>query len=589
MEKYVINRNNPKTEPYVLIGSRSGDVRYVKLSQNYENCVELTISSKEALKLLCIGDIIVFRKISGTDSNKNNWGVYVESETTVVDIEGNTVTVTIPDNREVLHIISTHQEGDDEGGKPGTIYLDGNGGFLPEDFVQYSSETMASITATTTYVPSESDGTECAQIEPWTLNPVYRKFDGDYNYNPDYDRSLINTYAYGTGDECIERYPLPIDFVTEINKYFFEVNEETYHLFDSVEVVKKMVYYEVKTPFYAQDELNLLQQNTITDLFSQEIKEGVIPDFIDMEKLMFEPVIDKSGLMPCNEIVFNFHFRERNSTYKQLFGSEITECVKKHAVSGVSDEIAKRDNIKYLSSGNTDNPEYFELVYDDGWSVNDNRWWNYIDNTKTLTLDAAKKSDPVGCLNFTRNDIRYQKMKVKKSFVRLSFYDSNNPLTQQLLYYSTIFLDSGVLFGDLVKTQDTCESVVFDSVLPTSISVKNKYNTDKSSEGFYLYLFNNEVEPGQGKKEIYMKVEFNHAGYGRTIPMLKPNVNSDGKITTTNMESYYSQQYIKLAIKSFKTGDVRNVYYVDEENTFGIVVDEENKRIIFNLFEVKLT
>ena len=535
MERFVINRNNPKTDPYALIGSdMTGACRYIKLSDKYENCIELTIPSNESLKLLSIGDIIVFRKISGTEVDKNDWGVYAESEVSIVDIEGNIVTVDIPDNGEVIHIVSTYEEGDDEGGKPGTAYLDGNAGFLPEDFYQYRAETSHIISATTTYKPDR------AIISPvWFLSPVYRKFDtkGEESeiYSSNYDRSLINTYAYGTGDVHMSEYPFPIDFISGINKYFFESTNENdtliYHMFDSTEVVKKMVYYEVKTPFYCQDEINLLQQNTITDLFSQEIKERVIPNTIDMEKFMFEPVMDKSGSELCNELVFNFHFRVRND--------------------------------------------------DKSWSINDSRAWNGITLNSTLTLDKASTSDSVNYLNFTDDDIKYQKMKVKKSFIRLSFYDTDNPLTQQLLYYSTIFLDSGSLFGDYVKSRS------LDTVT-TRITVKNKYNTDKSSEGFYLYLFNNEVEAGEGQKDIYMKVEFNHAGYGRTLPMLKPKTDDSGKIKSVNMKEYYAQQYIKFGVKSFKTGDVRHIYYVDENNKFGIVVDAENKRVIFNLFEVKL-
>ena len=85
-----------------------------------------------------------------------------------------------------------------------------------------------------------------------------------------------------------------------------------------------------------------------------------------------------------------------------------------------------------------------------------------------------------------------------------------------------------------------------------------------------------------------MKVEFNHAGYGRTIPMLKPKTDG-GSIKSVDMKEYYTQQYIKFGVKSFKTSDIRHIYYVDEQNEFGIIVDTENKRIIFNLFEVKLT
>jgi hypothetical protein len=56
--------------------------------------------------------------------------------------------------------------------------------------------------------------------------------------------------------------------------------------------------------------------------------------------------------------------------------------------------------------------------------------------------------------------------------------------------------------------------------LSSQISVQDKYSSNISSEGFYLYLYadNKTFIPDN----IYMKVEFNHAGYGRTIPMMMP-------------------------------------------------------------------
>ena len=73
--------------------------------------------------------------------------------------------------------------------------------------------------------------------------------------------------------------------------------------------------------------------------------------------------------------------------------------------------------------------------------------------------------------------------------------------------------------------------------LSAKFSVKGKYNASKSSEGFYLYLFPTEIEGETLPKTIYMKLEFNHAGYGKTVPMMLPRDNS-GKVVNANTISF---------------------------------------------------
>ena len=51
--------------------------------------------------------------------------------------------------------------------------------------------------------------------------------------------------------------------------------------------------------------------------------------------------------------------------------------------------------------------------------------------------------------------------------------------------------------------------------------VKNRYESEESAEGFYLHIFKDYSEKLHDKT-IYMKVEFNHAGEGRTINMMMP-------------------------------------------------------------------
>ena len=79
--------------------------------------------------------------------------------------------------------------------------------------------------------------------------------------------------------------------------------------------------------------------------------------------------------------------------------------------------------------------------------------------------------------------------------------------------------------------------------ISSRLTVKNKYMTDMaSSEGFYLYMFK-EYSEKLTPKPIYMKIEFNHAGIGKTIPFIIPmswskSGNNDGKM--------YPHHYLSL-------------------------------------------
>jgi hypothetical protein len=60
-----------------------------------------------------------------------------------------------------------------------------------------------------------------------------------------------------------------------------------------------------------------------------------------------------------------------------------------------------------------------------------------------------------------------------------------------------------------------------DHRISSRLVIENKYETESSSEGFYLYMFKEYAE-NLHPKPIYMKVEFNHAGIGKIIPFLIP-------------------------------------------------------------------
>ena len=137
--------------------------------------------------------------------------------------------------------------------------------------------------------------------------------------------------------------------------------------------------------------------------------------------------------------------------------------------------------------------------------------------------------------------------------------------------------------------------------------VSNKYETENSSEGFYIYMFK-EYGEKLHPKPIYMKVEFNHAGIGRTIPFIVPmkwseaidgNKTPISALTLSNsndltllkegvkLSDVYAQSYIPLyAVYDFKN---KEYAYVFDDRYVTLKADEsdEHERIVMNLLNLK--
>lgn len=294
-------------------------------------------------------------------------------------------------------------------------------------------------------------------------------------------------------------------------------------------------------------------------------------------------------------ITFYLHFREREK---------------------ISDNDRLTKNTVY-SSGN---------VYYDTWHIDPENsefvWWNGYDVGTTLNKEnfnteqftnfynvSGKRSDLIGYLNFTDKDIFYRKKKVSKSFLRLSFYTSKNPVDQKLLYYSTIFLDDGELYGKYLKLLNnlTKNNVINKSTkqlynenaflvnynsldvknrIDTKITVTNEYDKTKSSEGFNLYLFADDKNFTfeNGEKTIYMRIDFNHAGNGKTIPMITWPKDENGNFCSLTTENYIDSLYIPVQLKYIKSEDSINGRYIYVFENSNIIND--NLELI--LFEPKL-
>lgn len=365
----------------------------------------------------------------------------------------------------------------------------------------------------------------------------------------------------------------------------------------------------INIPFSQEFSNNLIQSELVNDIYSDTVKTRAINGVNDYEKDVYYPVIKQgNAYSEVKNIVINLHFRQRDKNWKIL-----------------TDGVWNGMKMTKDSNGNITSVK-----------VED----NYFD--KAYKTHKERQSDLLGYVNFTDNDISYQKSKLKKSFVRLSFYDSTNPARQNLLYYNTIFIDSGKLFSKYtahVETEgfsyltddgalteglmglkcnrepnnidgvDLTEDNVEKYRLSSQFVVSDKYHTDKSSAGYYLYLWKDN-DSGLIPQDLYMKVEFNHAGTGQTTPFSLPHdkaeFNADGsvkkggdiysfddmvsKYEDIGFQQYLRHSYIHLKYR-FDKENGRHIYYIDSDyyNNFANQMTDENDNLILNLYEARIS
>ena len=451
----------------------------------------------------------------------------------------------------------------------------------------------------------------------------------------------------------------------------------------------------VKIPISQKFENDLFHNDMIQKNFVDKAVANAINPIIDMEKDVYTPAIQKevgeqvnAEYDDCFKIIFNLHFLEHRDTMKNgqkekwvcdknsyWNGTRVLE--KEYVVDEYeTDEKYKKENKKVIDLkgrvynydiehgeiskvGKYDYFSYYGVVPTekpsarnvDGFDNPNNKESNdyNIENYeeyKKLRDERVKlteyQSDLLSYLGFDNNDVKYQKSKLKKSFLRISFYDSDNIGNQNLLHTATIFLDSGDLFAKYIKNIETedeykATSTVIaqkspeisfpkDSILTSSeykklddenrkkcvvngellaviggsssdeenytvydkvgmavnrepmrkkaldkdndfgddidelerlrmssqITVTDKNSSKRSSEGFYFYTYKTN-DNGVYPSDIYMRVEFNHAGYGRVIPFMMPYIRKSEEKLKENSPGYerYTATDRKDKIKTF--------------------------------------
>ena len=441
------------------------------------------------------------------------------------------------------------------------------------------------------------------------------------NYGNDINTQVYFFCEQGSEDDSMLRYVMTnmpfISIRTTDNRFYHETNGELSFIVDSKGIQesyieKKVGDYRISIPLDFEI-TNDIRTEDIQQQFLTNKAEQSINSIVDYEKRQFEPVRYNYGIgkdeyeysdnsfTTIDEIVFNLHFRERY-----------------------------------------DNP-------DEGkeWSTTDIDGWNnyYISKDQSDNAILVPKqsleltdADVLKYLHFTDGDVYFQKKKLKKSFLRLLFYDSPDRGKQVLQYYSTIFFDTGDAFSKYVNAKSSeSEGEEHDGMSDEStyyVSNEHKENKDlrlcarfktwsnknmkHSSDGFYAYLYPSLIE-GTMPSDLFLKIEFNHAKYGRTIPFTLPTYLDKNDTLHTNRilpidptdssksgGNYFPIHYMKLDSETGQYSEVDfqkalddmyinvKIKYDEVNNRYVWFFPrpqmdyENNTQIVLNLFEPRL-
>lgn len=373
------------------------------------------------------------------------------------------------------------------------------------------------------------------------------------------------------------------------------------YIYDNYSIYIPTDYIVLPIQFSSSIANNLHQEYIYENVFFDVESDKAINRIIDMEKNIYLPAKDMGDYFTLvDELVFDLHFRSRDLTTWTIN----------------EDYIGQDTNIKC-------NWNIFDYYNNDFGKVDD--------KLKPLLDDSELKyyqpADLLFFLGFTDDDVFYQKQKVGKSFLRLSFYDSNNPLKQSLLHTATVFVDEGKLYKTYIDNMQSkshyigvneitkqVERIYSDTIsvrydtydedtqmvipneekrLAAHFSIKNMYESSESSEGFYLYLFK-EFNNGLHERTIYMTVEFNHAGYGKTVKFTQPHDGNYNLLTYSDMKkddflrgyplnTIYDYLYIPIKVK-YDFNLKKYFYYLPK----GLVKNDDNNVMRFNLYELKI-
>lgn len=182
-----------------------------------------------------------------------------------------------------------------------------------------------------------------------------------------------------------------------------------------------------------------------------------------------------------------------------------------------------------------------------------------------------------GSIGFSDDDIKFERNVFTNSFLNLNFYDSDNPLEQNLLTFSTIYC--GLDQTDLIQANGSIGlgipkpandiSLTFDLDNPV-------INPKGLSEGYHLYYLKSSLNIGESK-ELFMRASFKNAKTGKSTNMMNSN-------SILPIDQVLSQLYTKYVLYRTETG-----YYYKIDTSYSSNVSTTQLSTNINLYQIQVS
>jgi hypothetical protein len=201
---------------------------------------------------------------------------------------------------------------------------------------------------------------------------------------------------------------------------------------------------------------------------------------------------------------------------------------------------------------------------------------NHIDKiTYVVNLNGGLTYYDIG---FTDNDIKFETEAFKQTFLTLSFYDTDNPMTQNLISFITLF--SKISSMDLYQTNvgGFAGNPKPANQIYLTFSVENPIlNPRGSGEGYHIYDYKDELELNGLPKYLYMKGTFNNAKTGKSTNLM---VNS----TALPIDQLITKLHTRYVLVRKSNG-----YYYQIDNTYSNNVSYNTNNATVNLYQILAT
>ena len=263
------------------------------------------------------------------------------------------------------------------------------------------------------------------------------------------------TNSFGTIDLYSDSWLYDAGIVTTVNSGTPISVYDLAGVEQNIRVINKNTYLSLPLRLYRDISQKLEYDDLILTEYYKEEEDMAINKLVDMDKDMYSPVFHErvngsDVVIPIDKMVFNLHFRTRDmETWKIIEdgGVYVTEGDVEHQLSA---------NHDYCNWFITDYYPFYDYAREyscEGEVEDDCGTWNGVFQPNKFK-DVITRSDLLGFLYFTTDDVRVAREKLRKSFLRLTFFDSINPETQNMLGTSTLYFDCN-RYLDLINEEES--------------------------------------------------------------------------------------------------------------------------------------